>query len=82
MAGVLKDPVHCPQCLLLANRGKCSDWPSNDFRAYSDCALQACPVLQTYGAEPAGDGACDDNLYEGGIQFPMFLFTPKVLSLQ
>ena len=42
-----------------------SDWQSSDFRADT---LQACPVLQTYGVEPADDGECDDTLYEGLIK--------------
>ena len=32
--------------------------------------LKACPVLQTYGVEPAGDGESDDALYEGVITSP------------
>ena len=39
LGGVLRDPSHCPQCLLLAHSGKCSDRQSNDFRADFDFAL-------------------------------------------
>ena len=34
---------------------------AGSFRADFDCALQACPVLQTYGVEPAGDGESDEE---------------------
>ena len=74
------EPACCPQCLLFAHSGNC--WQSNDLRTNFDCALQACPVLQTYRVEPAGDKDSDDTLYEGVIKCPKnVLIYPKNVEL-